>query len=145
MTETLKRQKALIDAGFSDEEIGQWQAEQRKALSDAGFNQAEIDTEFGNPPLDPKPAAKVFADDIKRATQPNTPGGEPKPVTNFMEALEAGFQGSVTGLLARGKTPEMALPEDAPMASRIAASIGSLAGDISAMAGAPSREAVGDR
>lgn len=133
MTETMKNQKALIDGGFTDTEIAEWQGQQRQALSEAGFNQAEIDTEFGNPPLDPKPAAKVFAENVKKATQPETPGGEPKPVTNFMEALEAGFQGSVTGLLARGKNPDKALSEDAPMASRIAASIGSLAGDIPAM------------
>ena len=101
MTETLKKQKALIDGGFSDEEITQWQAEQRKALSDAGFNQAEIDTEFGHPPLDPKPAARVFEENIKKATAPETPDGEPKPITDFMGALEAGFQGSITGLLAR--------------------------------------------
>lgn len=135
MTETLKRQKALIDAGFSDEEIGQWQAEQRKALSDAGFNQAEIDTEFGHPPLDPKPAAKVFDDNIKKATAPETPDGEPKPITDFMGALEAGFQGSITGLLARGKNPDKTLAEDAPRMSRIASSLGQLAGDVPAMVG----------
>ena len=135
MTKTLAKQKALIDGGFSDEEIGQWQAEQRKALSDAGFNQAEIDTEFGRPPLDPKPAAKVFDDNIKKATAPETPDGEPKPITDFMGALEAGFQGSITGLLARGKNPDKTLAEDAPRMSRIASSLGQLAGDVPAMVG----------
>lgn len=138
MTETLKKQKALIDGGFSDEEITQWQADQRKALSDAGFNQAEIDTEFGHPPLDPKPAAKVFEENIKKATAPETPDGEPKPITDFMGALEAGFQGSITGLLARGKNPDKTLAEDAPRMSRmsrIASSLGQLAGDVPAMVG----------
>jgi len=135
MTETLKKQKALIDGGFSDEEIGQWQAEQRKALSDAGFNKAEIDTEFGHPPLDPKPAARVFEENIKKATAPETPDGEPKPITDFMGALEAGFQGSITGLLARGKNPDTVLAEDAPRMSRIASSLGQLAGDVPAMVG----------
>ena len=135
MTETLKKQKALIDGGFSDEEITQWQADQRKALSDAGFNQAEIDTEFGHPPLDPKPAARVFEENIKKATAPETPDGEPKPITDFMGALEAGFQGSITGLLARGKNPDTVLAEDAPRMSRIASSLGQLAGDVPAMVG----------
>jgi len=135
MTETLKKQKALIDGGFSDEEISQWQAEQRKILSDAGFNQAEIDTEFGHPPLDPKPAARVFEENIKKATAPETPDGEPKPITDFMGALEAGFQGSITGLLARGKNPDKTLAEDAPRMSRIASSLGQLAGDVPAMVG----------
>jgi hypothetical protein len=135
MTKTLAKQKALIDGGFSDEEISQWQAEQRKVLSDAGFNQAEIDTEFGHPPLDPKPAAKVFEENIKKATAPETPDGEPKPITDFMGALEAGFQGSITGLLARGKNPDKVLAEDAPRMSRIASSLGQLAGDVPAMVG----------
>ena len=47
MTPTLQKQKALIDGGFTEQEIADWQVEQRRALSDAGFNQAEIDTEFG--------------------------------------------------------------------------------------------------
>ncbi len=135
MTPTLQKQKALIDGGFTEQEISDWQVEQRRALGDAGFNQAEIDTEFGEPPLDPKPAAKVIRDNIEKAIAADTAEGQPKPVKDFMEALDAGFQGSVTGLLTRGKTPDKALAEDAPMASRIAGSIGALAGDIPAMVG----------
>jgi hypothetical protein len=135
MTPTLQKQKALIDGGFTEQEIADWQVEQRRALGDAGFNQAEIDTEFGEPPLDPKPAAKVIRENIEKAIAADTAEGQPKPVKDFMEALDAGFQGSVTGLLTRGKTPDKALAEDAPMASRIAGSIGALAGDIPAMVG----------
>jgi hypothetical protein len=135
MTPTLQKQKALIDGGFTEQEISDWQVEQRRALGDAGFSQAEIDTEFGEPPLDPKPAAKVIRENIEKAIAADTADGQPKPVKDFMEALDAGFQGSVTGLLTRGKTPDKALAEDAPMASRIAGSIGALAGDIPAMVG----------
>ena len=135
MTPTLQKQKALLDGGFTEQEISDWQVEQRRALGDAGFNQAEIDTEFGEPPLDPKPAAKVIRENIEKAIAADTAEGQPKPVKDFMEALDAGFQGSVTGLLTRGKTPDKALAEDAPMASRIAGSIGALAGDIPAMVG----------
>ena len=135
MTETLKNQKALIDAGFSESDIASWQVQQRQALSDAGYNQAQIDTEFGEPPLDPKPAAKAVRDNIEKAIAPEAADGEPKPVKDFMEALDAGFQGSITGLLQRGKVPDKTLAEDAPMASRIAGSIGQLAGDVPAMVG----------
>src|SRR5574343_598273 len=135
MTETLKNQKALIDAGFSESDIASWQVQQRQALSDAGYNQAQIDTEFGEPPLDPKPAAKAVRDNIEKAIAPEAADGKPKPVKDFMEALDAGFQGSITGLLQRGKVPDKTLAEDAPMASRIAGSIGQLAGDVPAMVG----------
>ncbi len=43
MTETLKNQKVLIDAGFSESDIASWQAEQRRALSDAGDRIAEAE------------------------------------------------------------------------------------------------------
>jgi len=129
MNETLQKQKALIDAGYSDEEISQWQAEQRQALSDAGFNQAEIDTEFGNPPLDPAPVAKAFDESLKKATAPETPDGQPRPVKDFKDAFMAGLTGSVSGLLVEGKKPDTVLSEDAPMISRFAANIGALAGD----------------
>src|SRR5574343_764862 len=135
MTETLKNQKALIDAGFSESDIASWQVQQRQALSDAGYNQAQIDTEFGEPPLDPKPAAKAVRDNIEKAIAPETADGKPKPVKDFMDALDAGFQGSITGLLQRGKVPDKTLAEDVPMASRIAGSIGQLAGDVPAMVG----------
>jgi len=129
MNETLQKQKALIGAGYSDEEISQWQAEQRQALSDAGFNQAEIDTEFGNPPLDPAPVAKAFDESLKKATAPETPDGQPRPVKDFKDAFMAGLTGSVSGLLVEGKKPDTVLAEDAPMISRFAANIGALAGD----------------
>src|SRR5574343_351859 len=135
MTETLKNQKALIDAGFSESDIASWQVQQRQALSDAGYNQAQINTEFGEPPLDPKPAAKAVRDNIEKAIAPEAADGKPKPVKDFMEALDAGFQGSITGLLQRGKVPDKTQAEDAPMASRIAGSIGQLAGDVPAMVG----------
>jgi hypothetical protein len=44
-------------------------------------------------------------------------------------------RGLSPGSLTRGKTPDKALAEDAPMASRIAGSIGALAGDVPAMVG----------
>src|SRR5574343_648211 len=135
MTETLKNQKALIDAGFSESDIASWQVQQRQALSDAGYYQAQIDTEFGEPPLDPKPAAKAVRDNIEKAIAPEAVDGAPKPVKDFMDALDAGFQGSITGLLQRGKVPDKTLAEDAPMASRIAGAIGQLAGDVPAMVG----------
>lgn len=135
MTETMKQQRALMDAGFSDDEIVQWQADQRKILTDAGFNQAQIDTEFGHPPLDTAPVKQAILESANAHLKPDTPDGQVKPVTDFMEALDAGFQGSVSGLLKRGKVPDKTLDENAPMASRIAATIGTLAGDAPFMVG----------
>ena len=86
MTDTLNKQNALIDGGFNEQVIAACQVQHGQALSDAGFNQAEIDTEFGEPPLDPKPAAKAVRDNIEKAIAPEAVDGEPKPVKDFMEA-----------------------------------------------------------
>ena len=47
MNEGLEEQKKLEAAGFSPEEIGQWQTETRQKLTDAGFSQKEADQYFG--------------------------------------------------------------------------------------------------
>jgi hypothetical protein len=56
------------------------------------------------------------------------------PFTDFVHGLDAGTQGSVSGLGLRGKMPDTILPEQAPMAMRIGSMIGQLAGDLPAMA-----------
>ena len=61
--------------------------------------------------------------------------GEPKPVKDFMEALDAGFRAPLRACYSAAKVPDKTLAEDAPMASRIAGSIGQLAGDVPAMVG----------
>jgi len=55
----------------------------------------------------------------------------PKEAKSVLEALEAGFDISVTGLF-RDK-PDMVLPENAGMFYRIASQVGTLAGDVPAM------------
>ena len=61
--------------------------------------------------------------------------GAGQPVTGLVDALDAGFQSSVSGLILRGKTPDKVLAEDADMKARIGASVGALAGDLPAMVG----------
>src|SRR5689334_277757 len=111
--------KQLDAAGFPAEEIAAWSANRRQELSAAGFNKGEIDTYFGAPPFNPKPVQTHIEENLKAATE---------PAKNFTEALEAGFQMSVTGLLSRQEAPTKTLPEDAPRMSRIASQVGTLAG-----------------
>lgn len=58
----------------------------------------------------------------------------PQKATSFLESLEAGWQMSTAGLGLRGKMPDVVLPENADRAYRIANQIGTLAGDMPAMA-----------
>lgn len=58
---------------------------------------------------------------------------EPKKAKTFLESVEAGWQISVSGLASRGQAPDTVLPEDAPMAYRIANTVSTMAGDLPAM------------
>ena len=63
----------------------------------------------------------------------NTTPVQKHEATSFLEAMEAGLQMSTSGLINRGKMPDVVLPEHATRAYRIANQIGTLAGDMPAM------------
>ena len=104
------------------------------------------------PEPDLAPMKDYFNKNLSEYKQANTPeppsgGGDTPPVardlppadpevskqkeaTSFLEAMEAGWQMSVEGLIDRGKLPDTVLPENAPMYYSIASSLGQLKGDI---------------
>ena len=120
----------IRSAGFSDEEISNWAGSKRRSLSEAGFSGGDIDAWFGKPPFNPKPITTEFNANIKKVKEV-----ESTKVTSFVDSLDAGFQISVSGLLAREKTPSKVLDLDAPMSSRVASGVATLMGDIPFMVG----------
>jgi hypothetical protein len=56
-----------------------------------------------------------------------------KPVTGIMEAIEAGWQSSVSGLFGRGKAPEMKVAPDASAVAKVASGISQFVGDLPAI------------
>lgn len=56
------------------------------------------------------------------------------PAKGYLDALEAGWQTSVSGLITRHQMPDTVLPENADMAMTALKSVGQFAGDIPAMA-----------
>ena len=84
-------------------------------LPDAPFAQKEPDLSG---------AKKMFETNL--ASAPFKTGKEP----TVMDAIEAGLQISVTGLVTRGKAPDKIMPEDLPFAQRIAGNVATLAGDL---------------
>lgn len=123
--------KRLHEAGFTEEEISQWEASVRNDLMTAGFRQDEIDTYFGKPPYNPQPLIDHFNTSLSQASP--APDGRPAPATTFFDALKAGWGESVVSLLVRQQPPSTMVAPDAPMASRIAGQLGMLAGDFPAM------------
>lgn len=90
---------------------------------DLGFVRNEPDMAPTKTRIDENFAKKMAED----APKP----GEPRKAMTFLEAVEAGWDMSVSGLIS-GK-PDVVLPADAPMASRIASQVSTLAGDLPAM------------
>lgn len=148
----LEEEQRLRGGGFDEEEISQWRAEKIQELSAAGFSNDEINKEyFGVKEPNLAPLKTFFKDNLAKAqpaapTTPQaalSPGAVTQPpastsgeltakteANSFLEAMEAGWQISVEGLIDRGKLPDKVLAEDAPMFYRIASQLGTLKGDI---------------
>ncbi|HNA61445.1 MAG TPA: hypothetical protein PKW79_00005, partial [Rhabdochlamydiaceae bacterium] len=134
----IQEENALRAGGFNESEIGAWRMETAQKLQNAGFGAPEIDQYFGYKNPDMKPIKNLLQENIKKAqaeAQPQTSpsGSQPKKAMSFMEALEAGWQMSVTGLLKREKKPDVQVAEDAPRFYKIASGVAALAGDLPAM------------
>lgn len=118
-------------AGFSQEEIVNEQSNQQTQMFQSGFKQHEVDDYFGVKEPDMGPLKQEFQSNIAKAAAEKPVKTEPKKADSFLEALDAGWQTSVTSLLKHA--PETVLPENAPMFYRIASQMSTLAGDIPAM------------
>jgi hypothetical protein len=138
-------EQQLTQAGFTGQEIDQWKGQTYRDLTDAGFSTKEVGEYFGVKEPDMSAMKAYFEKNLEahRAAQAGPAAGAEggkvqkpaKPADGFLEALEAGWQMSVTGLVSRGQKPDLMLPEDAPRAARIASQVAELAGDVPAMIG----------
>lgn len=132
-------------AGFTDEEILGEQDRQAQEMADAGFEEREIKEYFGTVDPDMEPVKQYFKQNISahRAKEKESTVGKGEvqkfdPAMSLLDTMSAGWgagwQQSVTGLVARGKSPDVILPQDAPRAAKIASMAGTLAGDFPAIA-----------
>lgn len=134
----------LHEGGFSQTEIGEYFGEKNpdmastKAYLDKniaknlGGGPKQVDT----PALETLPGAPPTPDQKPKLPGETTPSPQvsAKEAHTMLEAIEAGWDMSVTGLIKNGKLPDTILPEHAPMYMRIASQVGMLAGDAPAMA-----------
>lgn len=141
VAEGFKKRQELYDAGFSSQEVAQWESQTRRELSDAGFSSKEADEYFGIKEPDMSAVKDTIHANLASASR--SPASSPEErakktpeeihaegfLENIGAAFGAGFQQSVTGLLHRGKLPDRVLPEDANMFARIASQVGTLVGD----------------
>lgn len=80
------------------------------------------------------PAATPMVADMLRGNLA-AKSNSPEKVKDFLGALEAGFQVSVSGLVGRGQAPSKEVSPEAPWYSRAAGNVASMAGDFPFMVG----------
>lgn len=124
MSGTIQRAR---EAGYTDQEINAFLAPKMVDALAAGYTQDEINKHLGIVPPPPLNEAPI------RAGITRNLASAPKPVTGFVDALEAGWGISVAGLMANRAAPSKAVAEDAPWASRIASAAATMVGDVPAM------------
>lgn len=125
---------------FTPSEITQEIDKQRPLLMQQGFKPAEIDEYYGVTPFNDKPIKTWFKDGYRAFAEDKDLGKEVlgigrTDIPSFGEYFNAGMQNSVSGLLARGKVPDVHIPEDSPLAQRVVMQGANLAGDFPFMVG----------
>src|SRR3990167_5310604 len=138
-------------AGFNDPEIAEYQSKTSAKLSNGGFSPKEIKEYFGETEPDMGSIKDYVKTNIEKEMAP-TADGKPKEALDWMDSIKAGLQISTTGLAIRGEAPNVVMPEHSTRAMKIASMVGTIAGDLPAMAaggllggilGAPAGAAVG--
>lgn len=132
--EGVTQEQTLRQAGFNDQEVGQWKTDTAQQLQSAGFGRSDIEGYFGGPQAEPTDLKPLVHENLKAHLAERTPeGGGTPQATSFVDAFWAGLQGSSGGLVARNKLPDIELPPDPSLMMKIAAASGQMAGDIPAM------------
>lgn len=126
MAAGVEKENSLRSAGFSSEEIDKWKSDTARTLSDSGFNTKEINEYFGVQEPDMSDTKKYLENNLKTPQQG-------QKANDFLSSLEAGWQMSVTGLIARQKLPDTFIEENASSVYKIAAMAAQTAGDFPAM------------
>jgi len=129
----IEKENELRASGFEQADIDQWRAEEAQTLLSSGFASNEVDEYFGYKNPDMAPMKKVFEDNAKIANENLVEGAAAKEPQTFGEAVEAGWQISVSGLIKNQKEPSIVASENAPLFYKVAGSVATLAGDLPAM------------
>lgn len=125
-TDGLKDQQALIDNGASPDDLTAWRNETRDKLIQNGATQNEVDQHFGVPNFPDQKINQQIKDRLGLSVQDPT-----KEVADtFEKAWKMGTQESVTGLIAREKMPDYAMPDGTGIALQIVRALGHIPGDL---------------
>lgn len=90
-----------LDAGFTPDEVAEWQHGAAASAREAGFSEDEVRAYFGVAQRDLPSVRNRMAESYAELSSEE---GRTEDVT-FLEALENGFDLSITGMLVNGKIP----------------------------------------
>lgn len=122
----------LRAAGFSDDEVQSWQTRQMQQQMAAGFSADEVNRYWGVQ----EPNAAGLDTYMKQNLTAHAQANPGKPMS-LEQAIDAGWQGSVSGLITRNKMPDVLPQADQPWYNRAATNLAQMIGDApAALAGA---------
>ena len=137
MTETLKNQKALIDAGFSERISPVGKSSNAKRVERCRVQPGRNRYRVWGTPARSEARSEGGKRQHRESDRSRGGGWGAEARQRFYGSVRRRFPGLHYGPVKRGKVPDKTLAEDAPMASRIAGSIGQLAGMFRPWLGAP--------
>src|SRR5437764_7495802 len=121
----------MLDAGFAPQEVAEWKASLRDQMFAGGISPKEMQDYWGD-------NASAPTDKLRATLAANLnalgPEAKAKAAADPLEAFLAGLQTSSTGLVARGKLPDLSLPENTTTMQKIAAASGQTVGELPEMA-----------
>ena len=109
------RLDALAEGGFNDADMLEYQQTRSRALLEGGFSQQDISEYWGTPEPDETPIRSFAMDTLDTFLDTtigeDVDGERPSIGETVSQALTAGYQESVAGLIARQAEPSVAAPE----------------------------------
>lgn len=128
----IEERNKLRDSGFSADQIVEWETSTRDRLAKGGFSQQQVDGYFGGGKISDQ--AVMGLRDVQFPSVLGEDGlddgSRQKEAEGFIQSLEAGFQGSVTGLQKRQALPELVIDDEANFVEVLGGAIGQFGGDL---------------
>lgn len=141
MAPGLKREQELRTKwSFTEAQIKEYRDSKIAKYKENGYTDEQINEHFGIKQPDTAALSDTIKTNLQAAlAEEQKPGADGKPkeqqAKTLYEAFEAGFQGSVDGLILRGKNPDLIVPEDAGFLMHLVSTAGYVSGDLPAMIG----------
>lgn len=135
LPEGLQLEQRYRDSGMPQAMIDDWKAKRVAQYQAAGIPDEKINEYFGVKETDTSGMKAYVQKNLSQFVEQHkdADGRVKKEAASFLEAFDAGWENSVTGLTKAGHMPDTILPEHAPFIHRLASNIGQMAGDLPAM------------